>query len=752
MTAINITDLNNAKLDADTLGAFVNSASATVTTRLGDTVPTLAGLTADFATMLTDLNAEATVTAAVTAKTDAEEARDTTATLVASAQAASLKVLFSTLALGLAATPAGQQFVVAQPFGEGADLYQNVAGVAVWKSAGLIGELMVAEMMRRAITSVYKPIAGMISWHVLAQNGRGCLNPAISTTKILGRNLYAYVHSPRNAGSGPTTLLHNADGPTKTGTASRITFTVTTQSWSLWTSASAPPTAMTGVWDFQAKLVSGADITVKVGNSAQGFTNKTLSSSVWTRIQVPFTTDGSTNWRTMVLQGDGSNLPDFWMDECRVYEGVAADVPLFSAEAAFGGNFSPAIAWPVARASGRLLDNTTTSVLGSGLLYMENYPTPTVFSELTWLVAVAPSVAVTNQQFMSTDTDSVYGTTQSTLAITSAQADGNPDFTSITGFSAYSMVGQGAVILALRVRDLFRQGNVDTIEWGRATTAFSGITAAMLRIGANSGSETAFANTFRMQGQVGEGKVFKTYLSNTALNAEIIKMRAEMELAGIKVAAVPRVLIAMGDSQFASSTGARGPSVPYLLGAAGVMDPNLFTTCLAVGGKTSQQIVSEQLPVALEIAENAAAVDGRQVAFSAFTGTNNQAEIVTDWNNGTASFTNPTGWWLSTWAALVQPVLDKGYPFIWHDALPDGGSPPTNWEAARVALNAVVLAKSLVTPGFYVVKQGSNTNIGTLAATLTGKFDTDHRHLSTTGQVDAYTEALPVYNTAFALG
>lgn len=99
MTAITITDLNNAKTDVGTIDAFANSTDLTTTTRMGDEVPTRAGLTAMFP--------------------------------FAEAAALAATRIYGTTSAGLAATTSGQYFFVPSTDDiESLILYQNNAGVA----------------------------------------------------------------------------------------------------------------------------------------------------------------------------------------------------------------------------------------------------------------------------------------------------------------------------------------------------------------------------------------------------------------------------------------------------------------------------------------------------------------------------------------------------------------------------------------------------------------------------------------------
>lgn len=97
MTQITVTDLNNAKLDVDTIANIANSTSTSVTDRLGNTRRTLYSLSNEFP------NASDNAAAALAAKNLAETARD----------AAFINAdVYASTATGLAAVADGEQFQV----------------------------------------------------------------------------------------------------------------------------------------------------------------------------------------------------------------------------------------------------------------------------------------------------------------------------------------------------------------------------------------------------------------------------------------------------------------------------------------------------------------------------------------------------------------------------------------------------------------------------------------------------------------
>lgn len=726
MPAITVADLNNAKLDVDHIAEFATSTAPTTTDRLGNVKQTLAAINANFDAALADMNSEAAASAAAEAQAAVAEAN-----AVLDATIAASPAVFTTVALGLAATTNGQSFSVVQSVGEGVDSYLNTAGVAVWQSSRSIGELAVAEMVERSEPGAFMPVASMLSWQTAINNGRGALNSARPRSRVFGRNMYAYVYGPRQQGSGPTVTPFFANGPTQTGTATRVLLTVASQLFSVWTSAYRPP-AGTYTVDFQVKSNTAGDFAIRTGNSAQGYTARTALAAGWTRVQHQFTTNG-TDWASFVITGDGTNLPDILVDEMRIYQDTAANVPAIAADPQ-GDDFMPALAFPNVRHSGRLLSVTTTTVEGAGVLRVQGYPVAKAFTEITMIAAASLTTAAANEQLLTTDTTTALGTTNATLAITSTQADGSPDFTGITPFFDYEMTGQGVAVLALTVKNGVRNAYLDTVELGSATGAFTGFSARMFRVGANAAVETAYSSTFRWQGLIGAAKIIDRYLTPEQVAAEVAKVKAGLRVAGIVLADFPAFVIALGDSQTASATGARGPSWAYLQSDAGTFVPNMPVRSLAVGGKTTQQVIDEQMPTALLMIAQAIRGGIRPVV-SMFIGTNDQPAIVTDWNNGVSPFTSPTGWWQTTKANLIAPLVTAGAKVVFATPLPDDAAPPASWEAARTALRAKIIAEYTGSTTVFVQDFGGTVGVSTVADTAGANYDTDHRHLTSAGHL-----------------
>ena len=140
MTQITVADLNNAKLDVDTIAGIANSTAETVTDRLGATRRTIYSLSNEYpnasanaaAAALSETNAATSETNALdyknlseAAKIAAEAARDI-------AQLSS--GIYADTPTGIAATTSGQYFSVPQasPSDIMFDLYKNNAGVALY--------------------------------------------------------------------------------------------------------------------------------------------------------------------------------------------------------------------------------------------------------------------------------------------------------------------------------------------------------------------------------------------------------------------------------------------------------------------------------------------------------------------------------------------------------------------------------------------------------------------------------------------
>ena len=130
MTAITLTDLENAALDVATIGGIANSTSPTVTDRLGQSRPTMTALAAEYpaasanaaAALVSENAAGVSEANALASKVAAEAARD--------AANFSGKVFASTVA-GISGTTTGQTFIVVSVDLKTIIVYLNSTGAAV---------------------------------------------------------------------------------------------------------------------------------------------------------------------------------------------------------------------------------------------------------------------------------------------------------------------------------------------------------------------------------------------------------------------------------------------------------------------------------------------------------------------------------------------------------------------------------------------------------------------------------------------
>lgn len=139
MTQITVTDLNNAKIDVDNIGAIMNSTAATVTDRLGNVRRTIYSLSNEFpgavaasaAAIAAANSAEIDAATALVDRILAETARDA---------ANVIGKIYESTALGLAATTTGQYFSVPSTVTEELlILYLNSAGSAVEQKRYYLG-------------------------------------------------------------------------------------------------------------------------------------------------------------------------------------------------------------------------------------------------------------------------------------------------------------------------------------------------------------------------------------------------------------------------------------------------------------------------------------------------------------------------------------------------------------------------------------------------------------------------------------
>ena len=153
MTQITVTDLNNAKLDVDTIAGIANSTAETITDRLGGTRRTLYSLANEFpgavaasATAIAAANsAEIDAAAALADRILAETARDA---------ANVIGKIYQSTSAGLAATTTGQYFSVPSTVTEELlILYLNSSGSAVEQKRYYVGVSVTPRIVSRNLVN-----------------------------------------------------------------------------------------------------------------------------------------------------------------------------------------------------------------------------------------------------------------------------------------------------------------------------------------------------------------------------------------------------------------------------------------------------------------------------------------------------------------------------------------------------------------------------------------------------------------------
>lgn len=153
MTQITVTDLNNAKIDVDNIGAIMNSTAATVTDRLGNVRRTIYSLSNEFpgavaasATAIAAANsAEIDAAAALSDRILAETARDA---------ANVIGKIYESTALGIAATVDGEYFSVPSTVTEELlILYLNDTELAVEQKRYYLGGSVTPRVVSRNLVN-----------------------------------------------------------------------------------------------------------------------------------------------------------------------------------------------------------------------------------------------------------------------------------------------------------------------------------------------------------------------------------------------------------------------------------------------------------------------------------------------------------------------------------------------------------------------------------------------------------------------
>jgi len=640
-----------------------------------------------------------------------------------SATAAPVAV-YSTIALGLAGTTSGQWFAVIQSTGDGLDYYTNTSGVATFRFSrpfGIGEQAAAIQLLERSpVVTVFPvtPYSLVESVNGFFTNGRetpDAINPGAS------KNIYCFSSGDIRftSNSGVTVTRFYADGPTSTGTAARCQFTTTAAQAKFHETTVRPP-AGTYTLKFKLRSTAGAGSqALRYGSSGvpTSLTAVTVDESGWTAASYQFTTTGS-DYASVILTGNGSNTPDVMIDEIQYYEGVAADVPLWSTEV-LTGNFRRSLAWPGSQVKSGFVYNNASSG-GSGVLRLPGFPaTPKVFTEITVIVAFKYDTASNNGPLITADYDPLLSSTISTFSILTATAGGLVFNPSPTNFSKVNLLGEGWQIAVIRLKANARSIHSHEIELASDTTAFAGFSARLFRLGSYTASVVSSASTYAMQGKHAVTAIFDKYLTDDQLLLSVQSVRERVSLMGETIAPMPAFLISMGDSQTASFAGARGPSWAVLQSDVGRFSPTLQMRNLAVGGYTLANIVA-QLPTLTRIITQVKNMTGRKAVVAIYTGTNDQATLTA----------NPASFWATVKSTLLDPIIAAGGIPVVGTLCPDGGTPPTGFEAARLTYNNLIRADT-----YRVMDFGGDVVMGDVATCAGANYDTDHRHFSTAGHL-----------------
>lgn len=643
----------------------------------------------------------------------------------------------STVAAGLATTISGQIFRVTQANNLGHDYYLNNGGVAQWLNAQPATELTTARVTETSYPFPYTPVAAMISTHVLVQNERGANTAVDPTFKIFNRNLYGFPYSPRQQASGMAATLNFADGPVKTGTATRALSTGTTQSFILWNSTgpTTPPLAGTYTVAFQCKSNSGADAAIRYGNGTDGYTAGTALAASWTKFVLQITANG-TNWASFIITGDGTNMPDLLIDEVQIYPDVSSALPSMATENP-GNDFAFPFAFqPATKFSGRALDINGAGVPGAGVLRVSGYPTAKAFTELTMLTVSAMDVKAASQWLLSTDSSTPYGTSTATAYISSTQADGQMDHSIGSYYAAHDRGGAGFFIDALRIKAGAQEAFLDNIEMVSTTTAFAGFSARIFRVGAAANLATAWQNTTRWQGRIAAAVVFDRYLTDAEITSAVAALKARVRANGIIIEQIPAFYLAMGDSQtwHIDNSANQGPSYAYLQAVAGTYTPNLPMRNLAQSGNTFDQQLAF-LPAARR-SILAAVAGGRKAVVTMYIGSN---PLGADVIAGGAAYWNRVK---TEWADKI--TSSGGIPVV--GTLTPRGD--LDWETQRLAYNTALRASGVRYMDFAADATMGNAANYNLTGTTWVK--SDGLHWTTVGQTLISAVATPVIKAALA--
>lgn len=583
--------------------------------------------------------------------------------------------IYSSTAIGLAATTSGKHFDVKQIYGEARDFYLNSSGTAVFQNTSPLGagedaaKIAILERSPLVVTQYnVTPLISINSIDSLTSNGRNIKNRSVLTSPT--RNIISLDTGDIRSGAvtGLTITKNYTTGPSGTGTtAQRIQIAATTNSFIFYTGVTPP--AGDYRMTYKVKLNTGQGTKdMRYGNLSAGLTTVSINDATWTTITHDFTASGSNYTSSSIYPGTGAAVPfDLLLDEVQLYDRDGSTIPVFANEVkgwhlkSTGGAFRGTLA-----RSGYLLDNSSGGACGQ--LVATEFPSTKTFNEFTAFAAFKYETASTGQVIV-TETDATLGTTGLTASIGTSSTGTIVTNPMNTGLTNINILGQGWVIVGIRVKSNSRQSFFHEIEMGTATTAFTPFQARLLRLG---GQTTASP----MLGKIAIVNCWDTYLSDTDVANVVKSMRERIALIGETMPTFRNFYIAEGDSRTALATN----SYAFLMGNAGEFTPNLYMRNFAVSGSHASDVTARLAAVTRVVAQ--AALNSRNVIMSILIGTNDSSTIAA---SGAAAYYN----------ASIKPIWAAykalGVKLIACTELPAIAAGAT-YETERLALNALIRA------------------------------------------------------------
>ncbi|MBX3480076.1 MAG: SGNH/GDSL hydrolase family protein [Caulobacter sp.] len=541
-----------------------------------------------------------------------------------------------------------------------------------------------------------------------ARQGDGFYVPNIVTGSptAFGGNIFGFptgdIRNASGSQSAPAITKFYATGPGGNTTAARVLYGSTGATFSLINAGTTAPGTTPPAGTYYARLMAksntGSSQAARIGCALTPTdeTNITITTS-WQQFTFTFTSDG-TNYSTVALRGDGSNLLDILVDEIEIK--TVALAPTFSDVRDWAIRRRAALPGGLLYDADGALDNVTNNgtaraggysiIAGPKMTTAVDGSDGQLVEEYTYFVTFKQTTAGNVAVIASTETDAALPLPANTLSIGVA-ADGtlNTQPVSMAGALDFVVTGKGYMTIMMRVKPGERACNLNDviIRWGN-TASFTPREIRHFLLGGS-------ANTTQLIGSIVADGFVNRYITED----EVIEVNNWIRYnftGAVAPTVFPEWIFGIGDSRTAAAAPS-GDSYFDLQGIGNLFQGGtkqaLVRNCAQSGYGAANILAmltannpTAGLPVGpgglvQRIAEAAAGGSPSIVVYGPC-GVNNNATVIAD----------PAAYFTASVLPIWQTVKATGSKLVVCTELNAAGI--AGWDTARQALNDIMRANS----------------------------------------------------------